>query len=267
MQVAALYAGHSDFDPARLVADLVAAEAVPLLPVLRYTDDGMRKRAQWQDTWALQRREDAIDAQVLADDAPLWRTELAAQARDSFGTDDSDAARAWVDQKLAAEVKRYQDERKAIEVGTIPVPPKYKSSDFLKADFWRLRGGLDVPKERFVSFPGCERGADGSLVIAWAGWTHLQQATALAGGYLDRKENEGWAPERLAPMLAGLLELLPWLKQWHNDLDPHFGERMGDYYAGFIDQEARALGFTLDDLRAWQPVRAAAKRGRKPKAG
>ena len=56
------------------------------------------------------------------------------------------------------------------KVGKIPVPPKYQSKDFLKADFWRLRGGLDVPKERFVSFPGAERGADGSLVIAWAGW-------------------------------------------------------------------------------------------------
>jgi len=59
MQVAAVYAGHADFDAARLVAELVAAEAVPLLPVQRYTEDGLRKRAQWQDTWALQRREDA----------------------------------------------------------------------------------------------------------------------------------------------------------------------------------------------------------------
>jgi hypothetical protein len=68
------------------------------------------------------------------------------------------------------------------------VPPKYQSKDFLKTDVWRLRGGLDVPKERWVSYPGCERGADGSLVIAWAGWNHLQQATAMAAYYLDMKE-------------------------------------------------------------------------------
>jgi hypothetical protein len=37
-----------------------------------------------------------------------------------------------------------------------------------------LRGGLDVPKERFVSFPHCSRDADGSLVVAWAGWNPLQ---------------------------------------------------------------------------------------------
>lgn len=263
MQVAALYAGHADFDPARLVAELVAAEAVPLLPVLRYAEDGLRKRAQWEDTWALQRREDAIDADVLANDAPGWRIELEARARTRFTEAEVAQAQAWVEEQLAAEIQRHQAERKAAEVGPIPVPPKYKSSDFLKADFWRLRGGLDVPKERFVSFPGAERGADGSLVIAWAGWNHLQLATALAGWYLDAKENEGWPADRLQPLLAGLQELLPWLKQWHNDLDPVHNERMGDYYAGFVADEARALGFTADDLRAWKPAVVATKRGRK----
>lgn len=261
MQVAALYAGHADFDPARLVADLVAAEAVPLLPVLRYTDDGLRKRAQWEDTWALQRREDAIDAQVLAEDAPAWRAELAETARTRFGTDDSPDARAWIDQRLTEEVKRQQAERKASEVGPIPVPPKYRSSDFLKADVWRLRGGLDVPKERFVSFPGAERGADGSLVIAWAGWNPLQLAGAIAAWYLDAKEQQGWQAERLQPLLAALLELLPWLKQWHNAPDAVHGERLGDTYAAFVDDELRALGLTAAEVRAWRPVAgAAAKR-------
>lgn len=213
MQVATLYAGHADFDPGQLVAELVVSEAVPFLPVLRYTETGLRKRAQWEETWALQRREDAGE-----------------------------------------------------DVGSIPVPPKYQSKDFLKTDVWRLRGGLDVPKERWVSYPGCERGADGSLVIAWAGWDHLQQATALAGYYLDMKDNEGWPPERLQPLLAGLLELVPWLKQWHNEIDPTYGERMGDYYQGFVSEEARALGFTLDDLRAWKPAATAAKRVRKKAA-
>jgi hypothetical protein len=143
------------------------------------------------------------------------------------------------------------------------VPPKYQSKDFLKADFWRLRGGLDVPKERWISYPGCERGADGSLVIAWAGWDHLQQATALATYFIDMKEREGWSHERLQPLLAGLLELLPWLKQWHNDMNSDFGARMGDYYESFVTDEARALQFTLDDLRAWKPAATAAKRGRK----
>jgi len=210
MQIASLYAGHADFDVAQLVAGLVTAESVPFLPALRYSDSGLRKRAQWEDTWALQRRED-----------------------------------------------------KGESVGRIPVPPKYKKEDFLKVTFWDLRGGLDVPKERWVSYPGCERGADGSLPIAWAGWDHLQQATALAGYYLEMKESEGWDAARLQPLLAGLLELVPWLEQWHNEVDPVYGERMGAYYKGFVSEEARAHGFTLDNLRAWKPAVAAAKRGRK----
>lgn len=213
MEIAELYAGHSGFDLTQVVAELVAGESVPALPVQRYTDTGLRKRSQWEDTWMLQRREDAGE-----------------------------------------------------KVGKIPVPPKYQSKDFLKTDFWRLRGGLDVPKERWVCYPGCERGADASLPIAWAGWNHLQQATALAAYYLEMKENEGWEAARLQPLLAGLLELVPWLEQWHNDIDPAYGERMGTYYRGFVNEEARTLGFTLDDLRDWRPQAVAVKRGRKARA-
>ncbi|MEI8326428.1 MAG: BREX-2 system adenine-specific DNA-methyltransferase PglX, partial [Betaproteobacteria bacterium] len=212
MQIAALYAGHADFDLAQLVAGLVTAESVPFLPALRYSDTGLRKRAQWENTWALQRREDQGE-----------------------------------------------------NIGTTPVPPKYKKEDFLKVTFWDLRGGLDVPKERWVSYPGCERGADTSLPIAWAGWDHLQQATALAAYYLEMKESEGWEAARLQPLLAGLLELVPWLEQWHNEVDPVYGERMGAYYKGFVTEEARAHGFTLDDLRAWKSAAITVKRGRKAK--
>jgi hypothetical protein len=267
MQIAELYAGHSGFDVSQVVAELVVDEAVPFLPVLRYTETGLRKRAQWEATWALQRREDAIDAEVLAQESPGWRAKLSTEARTRFDlsadTPLMPEAMAWVEERLAKEVKRYQDERKAEEVGKIPVPPKYQSKDFQKADFWRLRGGLDVPKERWVSYPGCERGADGSLPIAWAGWNHLQQAMALASYFIDMKEREGWSPERLQPLLAGLLDLVPWLKQWHNEMNPDFGARMGDYYESFVADEARALQFTLDDLRSWKPAVQPARRGRR----
>ena len=85
-----------------------------------------------------------------------------------------------------------RERRKLEEVGEIPVPPKYKSSDFQTTDIWRLRGALDVPKERFVSYPGATLDADGTLVVTWAGYDHLQQAKALAGHYLDLKDNHGW---------------------------------------------------------------------------
>ena len=263
MQIAALYAGHADFDLAQLVAGLVAAEVVPALPAQRYTDTGLRKRGQWQDTWTLQRREDVIDAELDVVEQAQRQVLLQIAREEAKGAEPDADALSRVQQKLEQEFVPLRRERKAREVGDIPVPPKYQSKDFLKADFWRLRGGLDVPKERWISYPGCERGTDGSLVIAWAGWDHLQQATAIASYYLDMKESEGWAPARLQPLLASLLELVPWLEQWHNELDPVYGERMGDYYRSFVTEEARALGFTLDDLRAWRPVVVAAKRGRR----
>jgi hypothetical protein len=265
MQLAALYAGHADFDLPQLVADLVAAEAVPALPVQRYTATGLRKRAQWQDTWALQRREDAIDAEIDTQEHARRQELMIIVTEQANGVAPDADALAWVQETLNREFVPLRKECKAREVGTIPVPPKYQSKDFLKADFWRLRGGLDVPKERWVSYPGCERGSDGSLVIAWAGWNHLQHATSLAGYYMEMKDSEGWEPARLQPLLASLLELVPWLEQWHNELDPVFGERMGDYYRSFVTDEARALGYTLDDLRAWKPAATAVKRGRKKK--
>ena len=135
------------------------------------------------------------------------------------------------------------------DVGPIPVPPKYTSADFLTSDIWRLRGKLDVPKERFVSYPHCERDGDPSLVVGWAGWDHLQQATALAAYYDRMKTREGWPAERLVPLLAGLDQLVPWLKLWHNEVDPEYDLRMGDYYRDFVRDEAQALGYTLDQVQ------------------
>ena len=44
---------------------------------------------------------------------------------------------------------------------------------------------------------------------------------------LDLKDNHGWRTERLVPLLAGLAELVPWLKQWHNEPDPAHGRADG----------------------------------------
>lgn len=148
-------------------------------------------------------------------------------------------------------------------VGEIPVPPGYAAADFQQTSFWRLRGKLDVPKERFILYPHAQREADPTPVIAWAGWNHLLQAQALASYFIHMRDNEGWSPERLTPLLAGLLELSPWLKQWHNDLDPAFGIGMGDYFSGFLDESLRGLGLTEKDLRAWTPP--AKQRGRASK--
>ena len=145
-------------------------------------------------------------------------------------------------------------------VGEIPVPPKYDQKDYRDAIYWRLRGKLDVPKERFISYPGCESDQDGEPIYGWAGWNHLQRVQALAALYRSRKEEEGWKADRLTPMLAGLAELLPWVKQWHNDVDPEFGYRLGDWYESYVQAQCRELGLTADDLRNWRPVRATRSR-------
>lgn len=234
IEVAEVYAGRPDFDVTRLVDELVRDDSVPFLPVLRYTENGLRKRAQWERTWDLQRQEDAIDARVHlpADDARHLSED---------------------------EAKRL----KVAEVGDISVPPRYTSADFKSGGFWRLRGKLDVAKERFVSYPGCERAADGSLPIAWAGWDHAQQARALGDYFMQIKNEEGSASPKLVPLLAGLLELLPWIRQWHAGPDQEFGLELGDYYAGFVDTEARALGLTTEALAAWMPAKVNGRGGRR----
>ena len=121
-----------------------------------------------------------------------------------------------------------------------------------------------MPKERWVSFPHCE-GPDGTLVIAWAGYDHLQLARAISAYYVDVQERLGGRDDpRLVPLLAGLLELLPWLKQWHNEPDAAFnGLRMGDHFEGFINEEARQLGKTVPETKAWQPPPRVTRRGRR----
>ncbi len=274
LSVAELFAGPG-FDIESLVAELVGREAVPFLSAFRYSEAGLRKRAHWAETWKKQRAEDAIDAEVAARRDEFLLTE----ATYLYPRQDGETPEAWsarlanmtttpeIQARADRVIEQEQRRRKAEEVGDIPVPPKYDKNDFLTSDYWRLRGGLDVPKERFVSFPRCERDTDGSPIVTWAGYDHLARARAIAAYYLERKDIDGWEPGRLMPPLAGLAELVLWLHQWHNDYDPATGFRMGDYYAEFIRDEARSLGMTEADLAAWSPPsapRRAPRRRRQP---
>ena len=91
----------------------------------------------------------------------------------------------------------------------------------------------------------------------------MQQATALIA-YYDARKREGWDAKRLTPLLAGLDQLLPWIHQWHPDIDPEFGETAGQSFQTMLGQDAHELGLTLEDIRAWiPPLRAARNRPRK----
>ncbi|GHJ17076.1 BREX-2 system adenine-specific DNA-methyltransferase PglX [Micromonospora sp. AKA38] len=146
----------------------------------------------------------------------------------------------------------------------IPVPPKYTSADFLKGSYWKHRGKLDVPKERFVSYPGASRDGDPSLLVGWAGWDHREQAQALATLVVAREQEDGWAADRLLPLVAGLREILPWVRQWHGEFDPMWGSSPADIYAGFLAETTNRLHLTDEALTSWRPPKAT--RGRAARA-
>ncbi|MEV5483638.1 MULTISPECIES: BREX-2 system adenine-specific DNA-methyltransferase PglX [Streptomyces] len=210
VSVAKIYAPHKELP--NVVAELMTDEHVPFLAALRYKPSGLKKRADWEHVWDLQRQEDA------APDEPTKR-----KIRDS-----------------------------------IPVPPKYTSADFLRASFWRARGKLDVPKERFISY-GQSNVATPDL-YGWAGWDHREQAYAL-DAYIA--SHEALTSEELTPFLAGLLELQPWLDQWHDEFDAAFGASPAAFFRGDRLMVQGEHGLTDDDLREWRPVPV--KRGAKKK--
>lgn len=207
VSVAKLYAPRKEL--AKVVAELITDEHVPFISALRYKPSGLKKRADWEEVWDLQRKEDA------APDEPAKR-----KIRDS-----------------------------------IPVPPKYTSADFLRPSYWRARGKLDVPKERFISY-GQTNAATPEL-YGWAGWDHKEQAQALATYFT----NTALSTEEITPFLAGLLELQPWLYQWHNEFDMLYSGSPADFFAGYRQQKQGEHGLTDDDLRGWRPP--AATRGRR----
>ncbi|MFF5157520.1 BREX-2 system adenine-specific DNA-methyltransferase PglX [Streptomyces sp. NPDC000348] len=141
---------------------------------------------------------------------------------------------------------------------SIPVPPKYTSADFLRPSYWKARGKLDVPKERFISY-GQTNAATPEL-YGWAGWDHKEQAQALATYFT----NTVLSTEEITPFLAGLLELQPWLSQWHNEFDMLYSGSPADFFAGYRQQKQGEHGLTDDDLRGWRPP--AATRGRRAAA-
>lgn len=143
----------------------------------------------------------------------------------------------------------------------IPVPPKYTSADFRKTSYWSHRGKLDVPKERFASYPGAGPDADPTILLGWAGWDHKDQFQALVNVINDRTEHLGWGTEKITPLLAGLLELLPWVHQWHAEYDADWGGNPAEEYQAYFDLQRAKHQVTVEDLQGWRPT--AAGRGRR----
>ena len=210
VSVLALWEGRPDVPVTQSLVRLLADEAVPFLAAYRYKDSGLRKREAWEETWRLQRLEDAGE-----------------------------------------------------KVGTIAVPPKYTSADFRKNSYWQARGKLDVPKERFILYPDAGRETDPTPLLGWAGWDHAQQSLALSL-VIGERERDGWADERLVPLVAGLAELQPWVDQWHAEVDPGYGVSLAAFCREQLTARAAQVGRTLEELAAWRPAPAA--RGRRARS-
>jgi hypothetical protein len=162
--------------------------------------------------------------------------------------------RAW------QEVWALQRREDAGEKLTIPVPPKYVQGDFANATYWRARGKLDVPKERFIAFPAVAREGDPTPVLGWAGWSYRDQALAIARE-IPVQQALGADDAALVPLVAGLVELEPWLAQWHAEIEPQFGASPASVIAGVVDQYLARMEKTRDQVTAWMPPAAA--RGRR----
>ncbi|GAA3213066.1 BREX-2 system adenine-specific DNA-methyltransferase PglX [Microbacterium terregens] len=162
--------------------------------------------------------------------------------------------RAW---QHTWELQRAEDRGEKVD---IPVPPKYGQADFLRPSYWSARGKLDVPKERFLSFPGSRLADDTTELYGWARWDHAERGQAIAR--LANDLSRAAAPDdQVMPLVGALLELQPWLDQWHSDIDARSGVSPASAISGATTALLGRLGIGADTVLAWRP--APATRGRK----
>ena len=144
-----------------------------------------------------------------------------------------------------------------------PAPPKYTAADFRKNAWWSHRGKLDVPKERFILYPQAGRAGDPTPVLGWAGWDHAQQALALII-LIGACQAEDAPRDVVLPLVAGLAELQPWVRQWHSEMDEDYGMSLAEFTDEQLAAYLQDLDVTRAELAAWRPV--AGTRGRQKKA-
>lgn len=117
---------------------------------------------------------DALVAQIFA-------SESVPQHRFHVYTEAGLAKRAAWEEAWA--LQRREDAGEKIDA--IPEPPEYsqgsrgKSTDFVRTEYWRLRGKLDVPKERFIAFTEVPGRSGVETLYGWAGWTAQQRVKAI----------------------------------------------------------------------------------------
>ena len=131
-----------------------------------------------------------------------------------------------------------------------------KPTHFLRAEYWKLRGKLDVPKERFIAFTEVP-GRDGDETLyGWAGWTPIQRIRVMLGIDEDL-EDDGVPLADRTGLLDSAWRLLP------------DAEREDAATASRLRAELRATiggdGFSKEQLADWKfrfPPPSNSRRGR-----
>lgn len=188
--VAGVWAGTGvSVDVSLVVEKLLRSNALPDNPHRVYSEEGLGKLDEWKRMWALQDQEDARD-QAKAE------AEARGEAAPSKGLADPD------------------DPSKVID--TIPLPRKFDKGDFVRAEFFSIRGKLNVPRERFILFADLVPNRYG-----WNGWRNGERALAQVHAFtlaeedplqpLPRPTTE--APQRCGVTL-GLWDALAAVRRW-----------------------------------------------------
>jgi hypothetical protein len=204
---AADHLGRGEATLGEVLASVLAAEHVPYASAKRYKESGLRKRAQWEQVWELQRRED--------------------ETGEALG---------------------------------IPVPPKFVSADFQHASYWSIRGSLDIPRERFISYPDAVVAGQG-LLLGWSGWNEADRVRVLLELARAHHQQPDPSAYRITPLLTGIQELIPWIRQW--EARPGSGLRPGqaDEFQYDFEQLRSAYGLTTHDLTSWRARKDAPELG------
>jgi hypothetical protein len=100
------------------------------------------------------------------------------------------------------------------KIDQITAPPEYsqgsrgKSTDFIRPEYWQLRGKLDVPTERFIAFTEVPGRVGADTQYGWAGWTSQQRVKAILA--IDEELEDASVPlaDRIALLDSGW-RLLP----------------------------------------------------------
>jgi hypothetical protein len=188
--VAGVWTGTGPSVDVSLVAEkLLRTNAIPDNPNRLYSDEGLRKLAEWKRVWELQDQEDAwekaaVDAKARGDAPPKQRL-----------IDPDDPAR---------------------ELTSIPLPPKFDKSDFVRSEFFSIRGKLNVSRERFILFADLSPNRFG-----WNGWRDRERALAQVEAF-TLAENDPQQPlplptsddPRRCGVTFGLWESLPDVRRW-----------------------------------------------------